>query len=288
VRILRGIDYFTAGAQPPQPLPLVRNRTLAPAVFFTTGASAIVTSRLSLLGRVGRNKQSDSNINPVPGLVLEPEQQTKWEAGVEGRVASMLTATVTAFHRGVQNEKSISGYSFTRNNGTQATCVTTAVPATGAAAPATSLQPCYAQSDTTRNGVEFVVEGGWNARGHYRAGFTRMTALEDSANVAQRTTPRNVIDLSVTQGWQLFSATASIKRVARFEGRRPGGGGDTAYYPLGEYTRVDASLGRSFPVAGSVYRATVYGRNLGNVRYHTVAGYPDVGRVIGADLTLTF
>ncbi|MGE3955144.1 MAG: TonB-dependent receptor plug domain-containing protein [Vicinamibacterales bacterium] len=52
VRILNGVDYFTGGAQPPQPLPLVTNRTLAPAVFFTAGAHAQISQRLSLLGRV--------------------------------------------------------------------------------------------------------------------------------------------------------------------------------------------------------------------------------------------
>lgn len=288
VRILNGVDYFTGGAQPPQPLPLVTNRSLAPAVFFTAGANAQLTPWLSLLGRVGRNRQSDSNINPVPGVALAPETQSKWEAGVEGHLGSVVTAMVTAFHRGVQNEKSISGYTYTRNNGTLAVCSTAAVPVAGATAPATSLQSCYTQSDTTREGLEFVVEGGWPAQGHYRAGFTRMTTLEDSANLVQRTTPRNVFDLSLTQGWQLFSATVSVKRVSSFEGRRPAGGADTAYYPLGEFTRVDASLGRSFIVAGKAYRATVYGRNLGDVRYQSVAGFPDVGRVFGADLTLTF
>lgn len=288
VRVLNGVDYFTGGAQPPQPLPLVTNRLLAPAVFFTAGANAHVTPWLSLLGRVGRNRQSDSNINPAPGVSLEPETQSKWEAGVEGHIGGNLTAMVTAFHRGVQNEKSISGYTYTRNNGTLAVCSTAAVPTTGLTAPATSLQPCYAQSDTTREGLEFVVEGGWAAQGRYRAGFTRMTTLEDSANIVQRTTPRNVFDVSLTQGWQLFSVTVSVKRVSLFEGRRPAGGADTAYYPLGDYTRVDSSLGRSFIVGGKAYRMTVYGRNLGDVRYQSVAGFPDVGRVMGTDLTLTF
>lgn len=237
---------------------------------------------------VCRNRQSDSNINAVPGVALEPETQTKWEAGVESRLGAMVTAMVTAFHRGVQNEKSISGYTYTRNNGALAVCSTAAVPTTGAGAPATSLQPCYTQSDTTREGLEFVIEGGWPAQGRYRAGYTRMTTLEDSANLVQRTTPRNVLDLSLTQGWQLFSATVSVKRVSSFEGRRPAGGADTAYYPLGDYTRVDASLGRSFVLGGKAYRATAYGRNLGDVRYQSVAGFPDVGRVLGADLTLTF
>jgi len=288
VHVLRGIDYFTAGAQPPRPLPLVLDRTLAPALFFTTGATARLAPRLSLLGRVGLNRQGDSNLNPVPDAILQPERQTKWELGAEGRISPYLTAIVTGFHRGVRDEKSISGYTYTRNNGTEARCSTTTVPAAGPTAPATSLEPCYRQSDTTRDGVEFVVQGGWLDRGSFRAGYTRMTRLVDTADVVQRTTPRHVMDLMLTQGWQLFSATASIKRVSLFEGRRPGGGTDTAYYPLGDYTRVDASLSRSVPVAGSVYRASIYGRNLGDVRFQNVAGYPDVGRVLGAELTVTF
>lgn len=287
-KILKGIDYFTGGAQPPQPVPLVENRLLAPAMFFTAGARADVTSGFSVVGRAGRNKQSDSNVNPVPGLALAPEVQHKWEVGAEGHLNRLLTATVTAFHRGVSNEKSISGYTFTRNNGTTAVCVTGTIPTAGATAAATSLQPCYTQSDTTRDGMEFILEGGWPGQGHYRAGFTRMTRLSDSANVVQRTTPRNVFDVTVTQGWSLWSITGSVKRVSTFEGRRPAAGTDTAYYALGDYTRTDLSLTRTIPFAGRAYRASVFGRNLGNVHYQSVAGFPDVGRVVGADLTFNF
>lgn len=145
VRILNGVDYFTGGAQPPQPLLLWTNRSLAPAVFFTAGANAQLTPWLSLLGRVGRNRQSDSNINPVPGVALAPETQSKWEAGVEGHLGSVVTAMVTAFRRRSEREEHL-GYTYTRNNGTLAVCSTAAVPVAGATAPATSLQSCYTQS----------------------------------------------------------------------------------------------------------------------------------------------
>lgn len=288
VKVIKGLDYFTGGAQSPSPLPLVENRLLAPALFGTAGFRLTAAPSIAITGRVGRNRQNDSNINPVPGLTLEPEVQQKWEAGIEGRFSRAFTATLTGFHRGVSDEKSISGYSYTRANNTAATCVTTTIPTTGALAPATGLQPCYTQSDTARDGVELVVEGGWLTSGRYRAGLTRMTRLADSAGVVQLTTPKQVVDVTVTHGWRALMATASVKRVSRFSGRRPAGGADTTYYPLGDFTRIDASASWSQPTHNALIRFSVYGRNLSDAHSQTVAGYPDVGRVVGTDMTITF
>jgi len=288
VLILKGVDYFTGGAQPPQPPPFVQDRTLAPAVFATVGGRLTMAARIAVLGRAGYSQQGDANVNPTPGTTLDPETQSKFEAGIEARLHRRFTATVTAFHRGVANEKSIAGYSFTRVNGTNALCATGTIPATGPTSAATSLQACYAQSDTTRDGVEVVGEGTWLTQGRVRASVTRMTRLEDSANQVQITTPRTIADLMVSQDLRVVSAMLTVKRISAFAGRRPAGGADTAFYPLGAYTKLDASVSRLLTSGTATYRLSLYGRNLGDVRFQTVAGFPDVGRVIGADLTLGF
>lgn len=288
VLVLKGVDYFTGGAQPPQPPPLVTDRLLAPAVFATLGVAVDITERVRAIGRLGRSGQDDANLNPVPGLVLEPERQTKWEAGIDLRPSTLFGVAVTGFHRGTANEKSVSGYSFTRVNGTSAVCFTGTVPTTGATAAATSLTSCYAQSDTTRDGVEGVVQGTWGTRSRYRVGYTRMTHLTDTANVVQRTTPRDIADVSASHGMGPYTISGSLKRLSRYEGRRPAGGADTTYYPLGAFTRLDLNADRSFTVPGGSVRFALYGRNLTDERFQTVAGFPDIGRVFGGELVFDF
>ena len=224
----------------------------------------------------------------MPGLVLEPERQTKWEAGIDLRPSTLFGVAITAFHRGTSNEKSVSGYSFTRVNGTSAVCFTGTVPTTGATAAGTSLTSCHTQSDTTRDGVEGVVQGSWGTRSRYRVGYTRMTSLTDTANVVQRTTPRDIADVSASHGMGPYTISGSLKRLSRYEGRRPAGGADTTYYPLGAFTRVDLNADRTFTVPGGSVRFALYGRNLTDERFQTVAGFPDIGRVFGGELVFDF
>lgn len=288
VFILKGVDYFTGGAQPPQPPPLVTDRSLAPALFATAGASVSVVDGVRAIGRLGWSGQEDQNLNPLPGLVLEPERQTKWEAGLDLRPTPLFGVTLTGFHRGTADEKSVSGYTFQRVNGAQAVCFTGTIPTTGATAAATSLTSCYTQSDTTRDGVEAVVQGTFAARSRYRVGYTRMTRLSDTANLVQRTTPRDIADLSASHGVGPYTIAASIKRLSRYEGRRPAGGADTTYYPLGAYTRVDVNADRTFRLGANTVRLAIYGRNLTDELFQTVAGFPDVGRVLGSELVFDF
>jgi len=54
------------------------------------------------------------------------------------------------------------------------------------------------------------------------------------------------------------------------------------------YTRYDLGLGYDWKFGGTPLRSSVYGKNLTDERYETSAGVPDVGRVMGIELLVSF
>ena len=280
VEVIKGLDYFTAGRQPPRPTPRVSNRTLPTAKFESLGASYVLNDKVKLSARLGQSEQDDSNLNPVPGVTLKPEKQNKWELGVEGTVSPKFTPTLTVFERQTENEKALLGYSYTRNNGTTATCFAGTIPASGATAPnAAGLQPCYTQSDTTKQGVELAIKGDFAERSNYKVGITHMTKLTNTAGTLGQTTPKDVIDLSVNHGMGLYTVGASAKRVSSYT---------SSSRTIGGYNRYDLSLSRDFRMNAKPVKATLYGKNVTDKKYETTAGVEDVGAVYGVEFLMDF
>lgn len=284
VKIVRGLDYYTGGAQPfggvNSPL-RTTNNTLPWAHFWSTGASFAVFDGWKLTARYGQSRQATTGLNPKPGTSLADDQQYKWEVGIEGSVTNWLNPSVNFFHHDKRNEKSLSGYTYVVNNNTTQTCRTATIPSSGTLAPKTSsaLTPCYAQSDTVRDGIELALFGTIAPQASYRASWTHFTRL---ANVSA-TTPRNIFDASFSYGIDAFTLSGSVKYVGRYKGSA-----SDADAWLGGYTRIDLGIGYDFVWAGNSARATVYGRNLTDRAYETTNGVQDVGRVLGLDLTTRF
>jgi outer membrane receptor protein involved in Fe transport len=222
-----------------------------------------------LSGRYSQAKQVADSLNPVPGVVLADDEQKKWELGVDGFWSTLLSPSLNFFHREVKNEKSVSGFSWTGN-----VCKTTGVSTTAV------LTPCYTQSDTTREGVELAVNGAFMERSSYRASVTHFTSL--STNV-EKTTPVDIVDVSVSHGMGRYTLTGAVKQVSAYRGSAT----DVNAY-LGGYTRVDLGLGYDFRVSGTPVKATLYGRNLTDQHYETNNGVQDVGRVLGLELMASF
>lgn len=288
VDVVRGLDYYTGGAQPfggvNSPL-RTSNRSLPAAQFYSLGAAWQFAPAWRALGRWGASSQATSGLNPAPDVTLSDDKVGKFELGVEGSVASYFNPSINLFHRTAKNEKSLSGYTYVATSGATQTCRAGAVPTTGALAPATAsaLTPCYSQSDTTRDGVELVATGVFAERSSYRFGWTHFTRLANSAGSLGATTPRDIVDLSLAHGIGPWTVTGLLKHVASYRGSAT----DAAAY-LGGYTRVDLGLSRDFKLGGTPMRGTLYGRNLGDRRFETTNGIQDVGRVFGVELLAAF
>ncbi len=284
VNVLRGLDYYTAGAAPfggvNSPL-RTRNRVLPLAKFVDVGGSWKFIEDWKLTARVSGSTQGVSGLNPRPGVTLQDDSQFKVELGIEGRVHRMFNPAINFFHRAVQNEKTLAGYTYLANNNTSQVCRIGTVPSTGPLSPktASALTPCYNQANTTRQGIEVTVWGGLWERGSYRASFTHFTNLQNASAI----TPRNIGELMVQQWVGDFILTGAIKYVASYKGSA------TDPWPwLGGYTRFDVGIGYDFRFGGTDVRTTVFGRNLTDRRYETTDGIQNVGRTIGAELLARF
>lgn len=284
VDIIRGLDYYTGGAQPyggvNSPL-RTTNKSLPIANFYSVGGAWKLTPDWKLTFRYGEGMQSTDGLNPRPGVALAEDRQKKWEAGVEGRVEKWLNPGINFFHRTVENEKTLYGYTYQANNGAPQICRSGAVPTSGTLAPksTSALTPCYDQADTTRSGVELSAWGAYAPKGSYRVSWTHFTGLENAAAI----TPRNIAEFSINQGVGDFILTGTIKHVAAYKGAAT----DAAAW-LGGYTRYDVGVGYDFTLGGADVRTTLYGRNLTDQRYETTNGVQDIGRVIGIEALAKF
>ena len=284
VDVLHGLDYYTGGAQPfggvNSPLKTT-NVTLPLAKFYELGASWRVTDDWKLTGRFGGSRQGTNGVAPRPGVTLADDSQLKIEVGIEGRINRWFNPAINFFHRAVENEKTLYGYTYLATNNTTQTCKTGTIPTAGALSPksTSALTPCYDQANTTREGIELTATGElWNG-GSYKANFTQFTMLQNTSAI----TPRNMGSLSLQQKWNDWLLTGSVKYVAGYKGSAS----DTTAY-LGGYARFDAGIGREFKWADTSMRATLYGRNLTDRRYETSNGVQDVGRVVGLEVLAKF
>lgn len=285
VTVVRGLDYYTAGVQPPGGLasPLIyRDRTLPAATFFSTGAGFRLTDQWKMTARYGENKQAGNNLNPMPGIALGDDKQKKWELGVEGQILREFNPSLNYFHREVKNEKSVKGFTYTSATAATVTCrssvLTTGVPATRWNGTS-DITECYGQDDTVRAGLELTINGAFAERSSYRFGITDFLRR---INVDQ-TTPKTVADLSVTHGMGPYTVTSAVKYVTAYKG----GSTDAGLY-LGGYTRLDLGLGYDWKIGSTPVRSSIYGRNLTDEKYETSNGVQDVGRVIGVEMIVGF
>lgn len=279
VHILHGLDYYTAGRQPVggvnSPL-LTTDRTLAPAVFFSLGASWKIVDDWRLYARYGEGEQATDGLNPRPGLTLGDDRQRKAEIGFEGRINRLLNPGFNYFRRTVENEKFVDGYTYRSVNNTNFTCRQGVIPATGPQSPAanSNMLACYNQSNTERVGVEFSLSGNFGERSSYKTSVTHFTRL--SGQASSENTPRRIADLSLAHGFGAFTLTAALKHVSPYA------------ITVGGYTRYDLGLGYDWKVGATPIRTTLYGRNLTDKKYETNTGIQDGGRVLGLEMIASF
>jgi iron complex outermembrane receptor protein len=288
VKVLHGLDYYTAGAQPPggtsSPL-IYQDRTLPSAEFKSLGASYKLNAVWKATARYSTANQVSRNLNPMTGVTLGDDEQKKWEMGFAGAINTWFNPSINFFSREVKNEKSVKGFTYTNANNAIVAGTTCAarVATTGVNSVkwngTSDIAECYGQDDTLRQGVELVSNGRMSESGSYRFGWTHFTKLDR----VELTTPKNIVDFSMSQDLSVYKLTGSVKRVSSYRAST-----SDANDFLGGYYRVDFGVGRNIRLSDVDTRITTYVRNLTDKRYETTNGIQDVGRMFGVEMIAKF
>ena len=203
---------------------------------------------------------------------LHPEKQRRQELGIEGKFIPALTIALTGFDVRIDNQKSQTSTSYTLNGATYY---------------------YYTESNNRRTGYELLIKGDFGDQSHYKASWTHMTRNVSSNASVQSTNANDLLDFSVSHSWGTYTANASLKHVGPYNGGGPGASGpggsfaaDGQWHTIGDYTRFDASLSRTFHVGATAIKGTLFGRNLGNTQYMTIYPWTDRGRTVGFELGL--
>ena len=99
-----------------------------------------------------------------------------------------------------------------------------------------------------------------------------------------RGAPRDVVNGFVRHQREAWDVSLAFSRVGAYPSNFQAIDGRVR--PIGDYLRVDASVGYSWRMADARARLAVFGRNLGDSRYQTQLGFPDPGLVVGTELML--
>ena len=279
VYVLHGLNFMFTGVGVGTggvPNTKVDNVQLSAARFTSLGSRYSLDKQWALTARYGLASQPLlPGIKAAPGVNLQPDTQTKWELGVESNLHRALNASLNYFSRLSSNEKQITAYSKTTGP-----CVTSA-------ATTVLTVPCYAQSDTTRSGVELALSGELQTHSRYRFSWTHFTELSGIVSGAdlEGQTPSDVAELSASHGIDRFTLSGALKYVASYNG---GANGTVGALPYSGYTKLDLGLGYDWKLNSTPVRTTVYGRNLTDKKFETAAGIQDVGRVIGIEMLASF
>jgi hypothetical protein len=246
-------------------LAVYEDRSLPPSDYSALGATLRPASDWTITGRAYHAKQGDVNgIASVDNQPLDPERQTKFEGSISLTRWPALQPTVTVFSTQVRNLKTPVKY--VSVNG-----VTTAF---------------FTQSDNTMSGAEIVAQGSLvSAFGltRYRASWTHL-AHTGAIVETGRSAPPNLATFALTHQWRRWDFNVSAQYVDTFFSNWMSL--DGAAHPIGDYTRIDASLGRTFPLGPATGRLSLYARNITDDHYETQLGFPDVGSVYGVELAV--
>jgi iron complex outermembrane receptor protein len=256
----------------------MNNIDMPPATALSLGGRWAATSVYAVNARYFDGKQGSASSNfsmlPTPGTALDPEKQRRKELAIEGKFSPTFSGTLTWFDVYIQNQKSQTSTAYTYNS---------------------AQYYYYTQSNNQRSGNELLIRGSLAPRTTYKASWTHMYRNISSNASVSKTNPNNLYDLSISHGWDVYTADFSIKRVDSFMGSNaagPTGTGTAVNTMIGGYTRIDANLIRDFNWVGAAWSTTLYGRNLTNKHYYTQQGptglYPDRGRVLGIELRMDY
>jgi len=240
------------------------DRDLPTAWFFALGGSWRPTPDWLVNARYAHGKQGAAgSLRTLGNKALNGTNQDKFELGAEASLMPAFTPSATWFVYSIRHDKYV------------AQTNTTVTP----------YLVYYDETDTRRQGVELVARGTLRTGTSYRLGWMHFLKQYASTNSQlAATSAKNLFDASVQQALGVYTATLSAKRVSTYLSNSFAN--DGLYHDVGSYTRVDLSVSRDIRLGGSLLKASVYGRNLGNSHYESIFSFPDVGRVIGAEFNV--
>lgn len=253
----------------------MKNVDLPPAKAISLGGRWLITPLYALNGRYFDGDQGSANGNfslqPLPGSKLDAEKQKRWELAIDGNFSPLLHGTATWFDVNVKNQKIQSTTAYTYNN---------------------SQFYYYSQADSHRSGYELLLRGNFAQRSSYKASWTHLTRNDLTSTTGlsnNQINANNLYDISLSHGWNSYTANLSWKRVDSYYGSNAG---TATPVMVGGYARVDANLIRDFRWNSTQLSATLFGRNLNNNHYSTQQGpsglYPDRGRTLGVEVRADF
>jgi hypothetical protein len=153
----------------------------------------------------------------------------------------------------------------------------------------------YEQSDELRQGFELLIAGNIGKSTSYQLSWTHMLDSESTSDGVTTdaigiSSPENSYLASLSQRWGAYKANLSVKIVDDWtDSSSPMGVAEEK--DLGGYTLLNANIRRDFNIRQFLLSITLFGRNLLDDDYSTryVTGYyPDRGRTLGAEFSLSF
>jgi hypothetical protein len=271
--IITGIDLFGQGGPGGSKYPYYHDRELPLAVSYSTGASVLVIPQLLATGRYSHTEQGGvAGVVPASGQTLDPEEQEKYEVGLEGRVSKYFTPTLTYFDTTVANDKTPIKYVLD---------------------PVTKYAIAqWGESDTHRNGFELAVKGAysgenWLGKLSYSAAWTRLTALESTTDIHyQYSKPKDQFNIKLTEEYGPYFGTLSLNYVSKYQSNF--NSLDGQYHDIGDFVVVDLNVGKTFRLGENEAKLTLFGRNITNEKYETTYGYPAIGALYGAEFAVKY
>ncbi|UFH58021.1 TonB-dependent receptor plug domain-containing protein [Sulfurovum mangrovi] len=249
---------------------------LAPASIITLGAVYNILDTQILSARYFYGDQGvsgDFTLQTQDGSRLDPEKQTRYEISLESKFDRAFHSLITYFDTNIENEKRATSNTYLIDG---------------------EEYYYYQQVNSHTKGVEVTLKGNIATSTNYKFSWTRILSkkTEDFADVKDEVgviVPEDTFTVMVSHKWEDYLFSLSGKKVSGYtSSKSPMGLSDA---DLGDYTRFDANVARSFEYNGMLATAKLYGRNLTNNHYatkYTTGYYYDRGRTLGLEVTLQF
>lgn len=252
------------------------NVDLAPASIFTIGAYYKFLDSQKLSARYFYGDQGiagDFTMQTQDNSVLDPEKQERYELSLESNFDRLFNSQITYFDTKIKNEK-------------RATNVTYMLGG--------EEYYYYQQVDSHTKGIELTFQGKIANSTSYKISWTRILSQETDTytNVSDEVgvvIPEDTYNFILSHNWDDYKFNLVAKKVSKYtSSMSPMGLSDAN---LGDYTRFDANIAKSFDYYGVPTNVKLYGRNLNNNHYatkYTTGYYYDRGRTIGVECTFNF
>lgn len=258
--------YIVNGSDKYSPLQesnkVIRNEWQQPAVSMTLGSAYQINDRYKITGRFGYSRQdADSFLATVGNKELATEERFKYELGAEAALHPWFTPAATLFFYDINQ------FVYAAATG-------------GSGATAYNI---YDTTDIVRKGVETSITGSLPWGFGYKADYSYITTNRSDTN---KVMPHHTVNFRLSHHLGNYDSNFTLSHVSSYENNFLSAG--NIYRAAGDYTRLDLNVSYLFQFNRSQARATLFGRNLLDDHYVTIAGWRDQGLTWGGKLEVSF